>query len=77
MTTLEIIKQLCDREGMSISGLEKEMHYGNGSLSKANKIPFERIFELSVRFNKPMEYFMTGKDTSDDAIIKDKNEKGY
>jgi len=61
MTTIEVIKHLCERENISISALEKEMGYGNGSLAKAKKIPAERIFELSIRFNVSMDYLMTGK----------------
>jgi hypothetical protein len=62
MTTLEIIKELCEKEGIKISILEKEMGYGNGSLSKANKFPADRILDLSRRFNVPMEYLMTGEE---------------
>lgn len=75
MTTLEIIKSLCAKEGISISSLEKEMGYGNGSLSKAAKIPSDRILELSKRFGKSMEYLMTGEDPSNNDIAKDENER--
>lgn len=75
MTTLEIIKDLCAQEGISLSALEKEMGYGNGSLSKASKIPSDRILELSKRFRKSMEYLMTGVDTSDADTAKDDSER--
>lgn len=75
MTTLEIIKDLCAQEGISLSALEKEMNYGNGSLSKAAKIPSDRILELSRRFGKSMEYLMTGEDTSDADTVKDESER--
>lgn len=62
MTSFEIIKNLCEKEGISISTLEKEMGYGNASLSKAKKIPAERIQELAKRFGCSMEYLMTGEE---------------
>ena len=61
MTTLEIIKELCDKEGISITGLEKELGYSNGSLTKSKSISSERVYEISRRFHVPMEYLMTGE----------------
>ena len=75
MTTLEIIKKLCEERGMSISGLEKEMGYGNGSLSKASKIPFDRIVEISKKFDKPLSYFINGEFDDDENIARDSTEK--
>lgn len=75
MTTLEIIKKLCVKEGISISALEKEMKYGNGSLSKATKIPSDRILELSNRFNVTMEYLMTGIDNAPEDMVRDDYER--
>lgn len=60
METLDIIKILCEKEGIKIASLEKEMGYGNGSLSKAKKIPAERVYELSKRFKVSMEYLTKG-----------------
>lgn len=61
MTTYEIIKQLCEKEGISIAGLEKEMGYGNGYFARTKAPTADRIFELSRRFHVPMEYLMTGE----------------
>ncbi|MCI7739332.1 MAG: helix-turn-helix domain-containing protein [Lachnospiraceae bacterium] len=60
MTSLEIIKKLCDEKEMSISTLEKELGYSNGSLSKAKRLPSDRIYEISKYFGVTMEYLMTG-----------------
>lgn len=60
MSTLEIIKGLCEKEGTNIANIEKELGYSNGSLSKAKKIPADRIYELSKRFNVSMEYLVSG-----------------
>lgn len=61
MTTFEIIKSLCEKEGISIAALEKEMRYGNGYLARAKTLSSDRVYELSRRFNVPMEYIMTGE----------------
>ena len=60
MTSLEIIKGLCDKKGMKISTLEKALGYGNGSLSKAKKLPADRIYEIAKYFNVTMEYLTAG-----------------
>lgn len=67
MTSLEIIKKLCEKNNTSISALEKELGYGNGSLSKAKAIPSERIYEISLYFNVRMEDLMP-RDNSEDVI---------
>ena len=61
MTTLDIIKELCAKEGITISALEKEMGYGNSSLAKSKSLSSERVYELARRFKVPMEYIMTGE----------------
>ena len=61
MTTIDIIRQLCDRDGISISGLEKTLGFGNGSLAKSKSLSSERVYEISRYFNVPMEYLMTGE----------------
>lgn len=61
MTTLDIIKELCAKEGITLSALEKEMGYGNSALTKSKSLSSERVYELSRRFKVPMEYIMTGE----------------
>lgn len=58
MEPIEIIKELCERHGTTIKSLEKELGYSNGSLSKATKIPADRVLDISRRFNVSMEYIM-------------------
>lgn len=61
MTTIDIIRQLCEKEGITIAALEREMGYGNGSLAKAKSLSSERVYEISRRFHVPMEYLITGE----------------
>lgn len=65
MSTLEIIKDLCAKRGTSITRLEKEMGYSNGSLSKVSKIPAERLLEIAKKFDVSVEYLITGEQQRD------------
>ena len=69
MDVLTTIKQLCATKGTNISNLEKELGYGNGSLSKAKKIPSDRILDIAKYFNVSMEYIMTGNTDSNVEFI--------
>ena len=47
MTTLENIKKICrEKKNISITTLEQELGYSNGSLAKAKDIPSSRICEI-------------------------------
>ena len=64
MTTLESIKKICrEKKNISITTLEQELGYSNGSLSKAKDIPSIRIAEISKYLDVSMEYLMTGEET--------------
>ena len=62
MTTYENIKRIArEKKNMSITNLELELGYGNGSLGKAKDIPSSRIYEISKFLGVSMEYLMTGE----------------
>lgn len=54
------IKSLCKERSVTITGLEKDLGFARGSLSKIdkNKPSAERIQKLADYFNYPVEYFM-------------------
>lgn len=60
MDSLEVIKSLCDRNGISIAQLEKELGYGNGSIAKARTIKSDRVVELSEYFGVSTDYILKG-----------------
>lgn len=62
MEVIDRISCLCKERGMSVSALEKELEFSNGSLAKAKDIPSSRILEISEYFNVPMNWIMTGKE---------------
>lgn len=63
MTILERIKSLCRNiKKISITTLEQELGYSNGSLSKAKDIPSSRIIEIADFFGVSTDYLLTGKE---------------
>ena len=63
MTVLERIRQLAkEKKNISITTLEQELGYSNGSLAKAKDIPSSRIKDISDYLDVSMDYLMTGKD---------------
>ena len=67
MNTFDIIKNLCKTRSISVSSLEKDLGYGNGSLAKAKVIPSDRIFEIAKYFNVSMEYLMGEEKETEEA----------
>lgn len=61
MNTTAIIRNLCSARGISVTELEKELGFSNGSLTKNNYIRSDRLQILANYFNVSMEYLMTGK----------------
>ena len=62
MTILENIKMICrEKKNISITTLEQELGYSNGSLAKAKDIPSSRISEIANYLEVSMEYLMTGE----------------
>lgn len=66
MTTIEIIRDLCKKNGISVTQLEVELGYSNGSISKTTvkAMKSDRLLEISKYFNVSMEYLM-GEETKD------------
>ena len=63
MTVLERIKETArTKKNISLTVLEQDLGYSNGSLAKAKDIPSSRILEISDYLNVSMNYLMTGKE---------------
>ena len=61
MDFYEQLKDLCANEGISVSKLEKDLGFSNGSLSKG--IPnAQRLLKIADYFDLPMEYFVGDED---------------
>lgn len=69
MTVLERIKEECRiRKNISITTLEQELGYSNGSLAKAKDIPSSRILEISEYLDVSMYYLMKGYEKEKTSI---------
>lgn len=61
MNTTDVIRQLCKDNNMSVTELEQELGFSNGSLLKNNSIRSDRLYKVAKRFNVSMEYLTTGE----------------
>lgn len=63
MTVLERIRTLCrSKKDISITTLEQELKYSNGSLAKAKDIPGSRIRDIAEFLDVSTDYILTGKE---------------
>lgn len=69
MSRYEKIKELCKKKGISITGLEKELGFARGSLSKIdkNQPSADRLEKLSNYFGLPVDYFLEVTKTGHEA----------
>ena len=60
------IRQLCKKRGISVTTLEKELGYGNGSIGKWSKAPkappYDRLFRIAQFFGVSVEQ-IAGEDS--------------
>lgn len=69
MTLLERIKKLCkEKKSISITALEQELGYSNGSLAKAKDIPSSRIMEIAQFLGVSTDYLMTGEEKDSNEL---------
>jgi transcriptional regulator with XRE-family HTH domain len=63
MSLVENIKLLCDKK--SLHQLEKELGFGNGSISKwdLNAPAITKIMKVSEYFNVSIDFLVYGKET--------------
>ena len=64
MDVVERIRELCRKNGISITKLEIALGFGNGSISKASTTAMrsDRLKAIADYFHVTMEYLMTGAD---------------
>lgn len=67
MPTREIIKTLCEKKGISIQKLEKELDFSNGSIAKSgDNLKSERLLAVARYFGVSMEYLMGCENNNSD-----------
>ncbi len=62
MDVVDRIKMLCKKNGTTISKLEKELGFGNGSIAKARDMTAKRLNEVAKHFGVSINYLLTGED---------------
>ena len=64
MDIIERIRELCKKNGTSVTKLEKALGYGNGSITKAStkSLKCDRAIAIAKYFNISVEFLMTGED---------------
>lgn len=70
MLTYETIKKLCKDNGVTVTGLEKELGISRGSLCKVNtnKPSMEKVQKIADYFNVSVEYLMGGEEKEDSPV---------
>ncbi len=64
MLSYDMIKTLCKNNGVTVTGLEKELGFARGSLCKVdtNKPSMEKVKKLADYFHVSADYLMNGKE---------------
>ncbi len=70
MSTYEIIKELCKKNGIAQTALEAELGFGRGSIGKLRNgsTTAERLRKIADYFGVSVEYLTTGKDNDKNKI---------
>ena len=69
MNTLARIKELCKARGITLTQLEKELDFGNGSLAKSASMKSERIVVIANHFGISTDYLLGVVDEVDGHYI--------
>lgn len=66
METIEIIKNLCKKNGITVKQLERDLGFGNASINKkSGSISADRLLIVANYFNVSMEYLLGVEEMND------------
>ena len=71
--TQKLIKELCEINNITVTGLEKKLGFSNRSLSGDSAIRSDRLLEVAKYFDVSMEYLMGVNDDPAPVIKEDAN----
>jgi len=57
----DIIRKLCKDKGISVTSLEEQLGFSNGSLTKNNSIRSDRLQKIAEYFNVTVDYLVNGE----------------
>lgn len=74
----EKIKELAEKDGISIASLERKLSIGNGTIRKWNEASptLESISKVARHFEVSIEYFLEEKKTEQEVEIHERIDKG-
>lgn len=61
MRTSEIVRKLSSENNKSVTKVEEDLEFGNGSLTKDGYLRSDRLYALAQYFGVSMEYLMNGE----------------
>lgn len=69
MDATETIRKLCRARKVSVTTLEKDLGFSNGSLTKGAAIRSDRLYAVAQYFGVSMEYLLTGERPASDSPV--------
>ncbi len=62
MITQERIKDLCEKQGTTVTALERELNISNGALKKDGPLKSDRLYTVAKELGVSMEYLVGATD---------------
>lgn len=77
MTTYDVIANLCKKNSIAITALERELGFGRGSIGKlrTGSTTLERLQKIADFFGVTVEYLTTGEKEETNIHLNKKDEK--
>lgn len=77
MNSVELVKKICKERKIPISRLEKDCGFSNGYIRKLQegKFPSDRLLIISEYLDLPIDYLMTGKESSSEPKLNPRDER--
>ena len=77
MLTYDTIKKLCKKQGVTVTGAEKDLGFARGSLCKVNtnKPSIQKVQKLADYFGVSVDYLMNQNETASETLVNELNSK--
>ena len=71
MTTYDVIAELCKKNNLAITALERELGFGRGSIGKlrTGSTTLERLQKIADYFGVTVEYLSSGKEETEKETV--------
>ena len=77
MLTYDTIKKLCKKQGVTVTGAEKDLGFARGSLCKVNtnKPSIQKVQKLADYFGVSVDYLMNQNEIAPETSVNELNNK--